>query len=564
MSESETFIRGPRQVSAAAAMIAVLGLAFGPGAPDRAAAADGPRLVLLVVIDQFRYDYLERFDRYFGDGGFRRFAREGATFSEARYEHATTDTCPGHAVIATGYWGNLNGITANSWYDTAQGRKVDCAATGDTGRALNLLRPTIGDSLKEAVPDGKVIVASGKRSAAVVLGGQDADLVLFSDPTGRFEPLRQDRPPPTWVQAFNDVRRTEARSDPVWTKLLPEGAYAELGPDDVAAEAPPAGMERTFPHLLTAGLSGLAGRFYAAMEKSPFADELLVELAMAAVREERLGRGSAIDLLAISLSANDRVGHTFGPDSHEAMDTIVRTDRQLERLLDFLDQEIGLERTLVVLTADHGAGSLPEVAKRSGHPGAGRVSEHDLTGIVTRTLTEAYGVPLSGAWVAFHDFPNLFLDEDTLRAEGVPVMDAEILARTAVLSLPGIQAADTRSRLEKLRGSDAVPPRVRMALLSFRAGQSGHVVYQVLPYNVVADSGTNHGSHWDYDRHVPLMWLGGGVRPGSHAQAVSPADVTPTIKAFLGLDPDPESPGRVLQEVLPEVPPEAPAVAGRP
>jgi arylsulfatase A-like enzyme len=233
------------------------------------------------------------------------------------------------------------------------------------------------------------------------------------------------------------------------------------------------------------------------------------------------------------------------------MDTVVRTDRELERLLDFLDREVGSEHVLVVLTADHGAAPLPEVARLSGHPEAGRVSERELIEAVGSALTEAYGVPLSGPWIAFHDFPNLFLDEQTLRAESVPVQDAERIARDTILALPGIKAAYTRSRLQALQDVETVSPPVRMALLSFRADRSGHVVYQVLPYNVVADTGTNHGSHWDYDRHVPLMWLGTGVQPGRHAESVSPADIAPTLRVLLGLEADPEAPGRVLWQVVP-------------
>ena len=538
-------------LAAARLVLAAAAVSFSAGlmAPY-AGAAERPRLVVLVVIDQFRYEYLQSYQQHFEDGGFRRFAREGASFTQAAYHHSTTDTCPGHAVIATGYWGNLNGIVANSWFDAVRGRHVDCAAAGEADRSLNLLRPTIGDALKQA-GGGKYIVASGKRAAAIVLGGQSADAVFFPDSQARFDRLRERVPVPAWVQGFGDVERMEAEFGEVWTRLLPTDAYAAVGPDDVAAEAPPGGMGRTFPHHLNTGFLGVGPAFRETVQQSPFADAILADLAMAAVREEKLGQDAVADLLAVSFSANDRVGHNFGPDSHESMDTAVRLDRQVARLIGFLDRHVGLQQTLIVLTADHGVAALPEVASARGSRTAGRVPEALWSEAVEDALTAAYGQPLSGDWVAFHDFPNVFLDEVAISAAGARTEDAEQVAEEAIEALPGILAAYTRSDLVKFKQTTVASPDIQMVLLSFRADRSGHVVYQVLRDTVDKSTGTNHGSHWDYDTHVPLMWLGAGVPPGRYDGSVTPADIAPTLRRFLGLPADPEAPGRVLREVLP-------------
>ena len=535
-------------------VVAALGLAIHFAPTQSASKSFGPRLVVVIVIDQFRYEYLQRFREHFVEGGFKRFLHEGATFTEAKYRHATTDTCPGHAVISTGTWGNLNGIVANAWFDTERGRAVNCVdSIWGGGSARNLLHPTTGDMLKKASDGGsRVITAAGKSAAAILLGGQAADAAYWTDAKGRFVTSVNYRLRlPGWAREFNSSGRVDAYFGKAWQRILPIEAYAALGRDDEPAERSANGLGRTFPHPMTGGASTIGPHFYRAFKTSPYQDEILVEFATAAIREEELGQDDVTDLIAVSFSANDAVGHSYGPDSHETLDIVVRTDRILMRLFEFLEREVGLNHTLIVLTADHGLAPLPEVAQaRARLRRAGRVSENALIESASDALNVAYGQPESGTWVAFHDYPNLFLNEGALNAKGVRAADAERLVRRALQDVPGVQAAFTRTELEALRDTAVASELARAALLSFHSERSGHVVYRVLPFHVVNDTGTNHGSPWDYDTHVPLMWYGPGVKSGTYDMAVSPADIAPTLMALLGIAGPSGSAGRVLHEML--------------
>ena len=531
----------------------MLAMANGHATVEPSVESTHPRLVVVIVIDQFRQDYLQRFGAHFEGGGFNRLLREGANFTQAQYSHATTDTCPGHAVISTGTWANQNGIVANRWFDTRRGETVDCASAPGGEIAGNLLRPTIGDVLKEARGgEARVIAVAGKRAAAAMMGGRTADAIYWPGSGWRFDSARHVAShSPGWVDRFNDARLADSYFESPWERLLPLEAYAVQGADDEPAERAADGFGRTFPHRLTRGDKVPGEDFYSAFQSSPFADEVLAEFAKAAIREERLGRGATTDLLSIGFSATDRIGHRFGPDSHEMMDNVVRLDRLLEELLTFIDQQVGLQHTLIVLTSDHGVAPLPERAPvRAGGGAPGRVYEIGLVDAANAALEAAYGPPDSGDWVAFHDFPNLFLNEVSLRAKGILVPDAETLVKRALEDFSGLEAAFTRTELRRLQGTADQPAHARAVLLSFRPERSGHVVYQVAPFNVVAETGTNHGSHWEYDSHVPLLWLGRGVQQGRYDSRVRPVDIAPTLMALLEIEMPKGSSGCILREMF--------------
>jgi predicted AlkP superfamily pyrophosphatase or phosphodiesterase len=549
------FFRGVSRTSAGFTTIAVaaLGLMIALAPVRPAAGSVSSRLVVIIVVDQFRYDFLRRYAEHFVDGGFNRFRTEGASFTQARYRHATTDTCPGHAVISTGTWGYRNGIVANTWFDAKLGKRVECSEPNWRGPAGNLLVPTIGDMLEQATEGGsKVISVSGKRAAAVVLGGLGADAVYWQSERGGFVSATKDRADvPAWVANYNDSRPLRSWLGKRWDKLLPDEAYADTVLAVGSSVHGEAGVGSAFPQSITDEASAIEGDFYSAIQVSPFPDEVLANFVITTIREEGLGQDDITDLLTISFSSTDRVGHRYGPDSAEMLDTVVRLDRLLKRLLDSLNDQVGLEHTIVVLTSDHGVAPLPEVVNmRAGEYEAGRIAESRLAETVNDALDSAYGKPGSGTWVVFHDFPNVYLNEEAIRSSGAPPVDVERMARRAVASVPGVKSAFTRTELTSWRGTAVVAEPVRMALRNFRPDRSGHVVYQVLPLHVVSDAGTNHGSHWDYDTHVPLMWLGPGVKPGRYSGSVSPSDIAPTLLAMLGISASFELSGCVLNVML--------------
>ncbi|MDQ3138989.1 MAG: alkaline phosphatase family protein [Gemmatimonadota bacterium] len=509
-----------------------------------------PRLVVAIAVDQLRADYLDRFRPHFGPNGFNLFLRRGASFAEARYEHATTSTCPGHAVILTGSYAMVNGIIANEWYDVRRGRRENCAAdtsvtligSSAAGRSpRNLFGATVGDVLRTAT-NGRshVVTVSVKDRSAIMLGGHLADAAYWIVDT-LFVTSTYYRPGlPEWARAYNAGGAISKYFGRPWKRLLPASAYDEMGPDDEPAESDGSGMGRTFPHPI-------GGR--EAFDRSPFPNDVVAEFAMRAVTAEGLGRDTVPDLLGIGFSANDWVGHLYGPESHEVMDVTLRLDRTLDRLFGFLDRTIGLRNVVIVLTADHGVAPMPEVLRRI-QPAASprRLDPAVIDTAVRRAMEARYGPAPAPGWIAYHAPPLLYLSPVALAATRVRVEDAERVAQAAVQGVAGVHDALTGTDLARLREAGAESGPVR----SFHPSRSPNVYYGLQPY-WLADGGTSgadHGSGWLYDQQVPLLWYGAGIAPGTHQTPAAISDIAPTLSALLGLAAPGGSQGRVLSEML--------------
>lgn len=519
-----------------------------------------PRLVVVIVVDQLRADYLDRFGAHFGDGGFRLLLEEGASFPAARYAHASTSTCPGHAVVLTGSDGDVNGIIGNDWYDPKARREVYCAYDPDSplvggvgeGRSpRNLIGNTVGDVLKSTHgARSRVISVSGKDRSAIMLGGHLAEGVYWMQDTSFVTSSYYTDELPEWVRRFNGEGRVSAHIGTTWERLLPEEAYEALGPDDAVGEADEGGMGRAFPHPIGTRGRAVDAAFIDAFEHSPLQNEVLLDFAMRAVDEEALGQDDAPDILAIGLSSNDRVGHAFGPDSHEAMDVTVRTDRGLARLFEFLEARVGLDRTAIVLTADHGVAPLPErIAEVAPSDVSYRVHPSVVKALVNEALETEYGSPPRGEpWVLYHSDPLVYLNTEALEAHGIPVSEAERITAAALSGLDVVHAAYTRAELITMRADAASVPVVR----SFHPDRSGSVVYVARPNILIDDdpTGTGHGSPWTYDTQVPLLIYGAGVRPGTYYGPASVADIAPTLARLLGIVEPSGSVGRVLGDAL--------------
>jgi hypothetical protein len=540
------------------AALAATALLGGAEAAAQSAPGARPRLVVAIAVDQLRGDYMDRFRPYFGRGGFNLFLERGASFAEARYEHATTSTCPGHAVILTGSYGNVNGIIANDWFDVAAGREVYCAAdtsvkligASSEGRSpRNLRGATVGDVLKYTTGGAsRVITVSGKDRSAIMMGGHLADAAYWLIDS-LFVTSTYYRPDlPAWVREFNASGAVSSAFGKKWDRLLPAGAYAMVGPDDVAAETDEAGMGRTFPHPIGTG-DRITDDFFEAFDHSPFSNDVIADFAMRAVRAEGLGRDSVTDVLALSFSANDRVGHAYGPDSHEVMDITLRLDRTLARLFGYLDRTVGLANVVMVLTADHGVAPMPEVLRRL-RPGtrARRIPPDSIMLPAIRALEARFGRAGPDGWIAYHDFPNLYLNLRALAARKVSLEVAEQVLRDAVAAVPGVHEALTGVELERQRLAGVRTGSV----YSFAPGRSGHVYYQLEPYLTEGDepTGADHGSRWAYDQQVPVLWYGAAIRPGIHQTPAAVADIAPTLSAILGITAPGGAQGRVLSEML--------------
>lgn len=527
-----------------------------------------PSLVVVITVDQFRADYLTRFREHFVAGGLRRLVDQGANFTDCRYRHAITKTAAGHAVVLTGVHANIHGIINNAWIDRATLKKVNCveddqvSLLGDKrdrggvrlpgttvpagASPRRLLATTVGDELKLASGGrGKVVGISSKDRSAILLAGKLADAAYWMDKGRVVSSTHYLKELPAWVTAFNDQGRVDSFFGRTWDRLLPAPIYdAVQGPDDAAGEAPDFGLGRTFPKRVTGGTDAISAAYYDAFENSPFKSEVLAEFARALIEHEKLGQREATDLLCLSFSVNDSIGHNYGPDSHEVMDITLRTDRLIAEFLQFLDDRVGLKRCTIVFTADHGIAPLPERAKAlNAHLSAGRIDNPRLLKTCEAALDRAFGPLAQGRHWVVTDENSLLFFGDVLKEKGVAQADAERVVRDALLTLDFIAAAYTRTELEAghVAGEYAVE-----TLRSFHPERSGDVYYQVRPYWVDRKNGTNHGSPYRYDVQVPLVWFGVGVKPGVYLQPVGMEDVAPTLAHLLGVLAPPQSRGRVL------------------
>jgi arylsulfatase A-like enzyme len=511
-----------------------------------------PRLAVVVVIDQFRYDYLSRFEDLFDpDGGaFLRFKREGAYFTNANYGHATTYTGPGHAHILTGGYACETGMVGNRWFDRASGKVVAIAGDpeshfvggpGDEGEGTspkNMLTTTVGDEL---LLDGrsKVVTIALKSRAAILLGGKLGKAYWFNEKTGGFATSTYYAASlPPWVAAWNERKLADACVGKTWTPSVPESAFSRASEDDMPWEGDLFGLGRTFPHPI---------KNYEAACMSPHGNDLELDFARAAIEAEKLGTHEGPDLLAVSLSANDEVGHTFGPMSREVVDMTARTDRQLGAFLRWVEARV--PGTLVVFTADHGASPIPEYMARCGVE-AHRIKKKELQAAVEKELGARFG---EGKWVAGLEDPSVYLDEKLIAEQKLSRAEVEDAAARALERIPGIARCFTRTQL--LRGEHGATAIERSYELCFYPERSGDVLIVTKPYSfwgkyAEKDYGDSHGSPYGYDTHVPLVFMGPGVRSGVVHESVVMAGLAPTLATLLGVDAPPCAHEPVLARAL--------------
>ena len=534
-----------------------------------------PRLVLLIVVDQFRYDYLERFGDLFVANGLRRLLRDGASWTQSNYDHMPTYTAPGHATMMTGAYPAETGIVGNEWLERPTKRvtsvtdeSVKLLGGGPTEVAASpsrLMSSTVGDELRLATNDrSKVIGISVKDRSAILPAGRHANAAYwFSIASGNmvsstyyFNQL------PTWVTTFNNARPADKYLGAKWDRLLAADEYVRrAGPDSPSWESvsSASGDTNTFPHTITT-TPGPA--LYTALDYTPFSNDLLVSFTEQAIVNEQLGQDDDTDVLTVSFSANDYVGHRFGPYSQEVMDVTLRVDRQIEALLDFVDTRVGLSNTVVAFTADHGVSPIPEHAATLGLGGA-RLNTSDMFATIHKALTARYNPqgksPDPSADYLLKDAAtkrewfinsNLYFNYDALRRDGVSVEEFSQVVVAAALTVPGIARCFSRTQL--LRGATSISdPIERRVLHGFSPARSGDVVVVAEPFKYLGDTITaTHGSVYSYDTHVPTIIMGVGVTPGRYLEAATPADIAPTLSALLRVTPPSNATGRVLVEAL--------------
>lgn len=543
-----------------------------------------PRLVLLIAVDQFRFDYLERFGDLFGPNGFKRLMRDGALWTQANYDHFPTYTAPGHGTMMTGAYPAESGIVGNDWLDRTSGKRVSSVSdetvtllgSGDPKEGAasprKLMSSTVGDELRLVTNDrSKVIGISVKDRSAILPAGRHANAAYWLSNTGTMASSTYyfKQPPefPGWVTAFNNKKLADKYFGAKWERLLPESEYVKrAGPDSPPWEtvSSTTGDTNAFPHTITGGSKSPDPNFYTALDHSPFSNELLLSFVEDAIVNEQLGQDDDTDVLTVSFSANDYVGHRYGPYSQEAMDMTLRVDQQIGKLLDFVQTRIGLANTLIAFTADHGVSPIPEQADALGLGGA-RVKTPDILAAVHKAMSARYNPQgkspdpsadyiLKYNWwgVTTEAFinGNIYFNYDALKRDHVDLEEISKVVATAALTIPGVARSFTRAQL--VRGETSITdPIERRVIHGFYPTRSGDVVMIAEPYKYLGDTITaTHGSPYSYDTHVPVIIMGTGVIPGRYLEPASPADIAPTLSALLRITKPSSAVGRVLLEAI--------------
>ena len=510
-----------------------------------------PRLAVVLVVDQMRADYLTRYaDLY--QGGLARLRREGAWFTRAQVQHARTFTAPGHASVATGTHAAHHGIVANDWFVPAE--RVERYAAEDPnvhpvfagprtaklpGRSpVQLLRTGLGDWLKAQVRAAKVFSVALKDRSAVMMGGQGPDRAYWYAPevAGYVSSswYQQGAELPAWVAAFNASGAAYRRFTSGWTRLRDSSADLRSGPDRVASEAD--GVHTEFPHGFDDGSAAARAGFAKQMMYTPFGDELTLSFARALVTAEGLGADEVPDLLFVSCSSGDLIGHKYGPFSHEVEDYYLRLDAYLAGFIAYLDEHVGKDSYVIALSADHGALPLPEEAVLRGFHAARRVPaaiyRDEVTAAVTPVLSRL-GLPANA--LSFIGEDGIWLDGALASAAGVQPPALHTAVATALRKLDFVADAFTAA---ELAGPPApARPFMRAYQRSYFATRSPDVQLRFKQWQLVdaEAQGTSHGSPYSYDTDVPLLFFGAGVRPGMHDRSAGTVDLAPTLAQLLGL-----------------------------
>jgi predicted AlkP superfamily pyrophosphatase or phosphodiesterase len=511
-----------------------------------------PKLLVIIAVDQMRGDYIDRFQHQW-TGGLKRLVTEGAWFRQADYPYFNTITCAGHASISTGTVPAVHGMVLNEWWDAAEKRVVSCTEDESQGyvsygapvkgpghSAARLLAPTLADELRLQNPGApRVVTIAMKARSAINLAGHRPDVVTWLDDSGSWVTSTAfAKAPVPFVAEYLRAHPIPAELGRVWDRALPKDQYL-YEPSTVGVRAPKIGS-MSFPHPI-ASREG--------WESSPLSDAYTVGMAIAAVDALKLGRGPGTDFLGISFAALDKVGHDFGPHSHEVQDILINLDRQLGLLLARLDRDLGPEGYTVALSADHGVAPNPEQVNELGFE-AGRIDVKKLTAALDDVLAGELG---PGKYVATIQHTDIYFQPGVYQrlVENPDVLEA---AMAVVRRTPGVWRVYRRETL--LAGDNDLDPITRAAARSYFDGRSGDLVLLPRAYWITSSSTTTHGTGHRYDTRVPVVLFGHGIRPGQYLQPASPIDIAPTL-AFLSSVTLSDPMGRVLVEAL------DPARAGR-
>jgi predicted AlkP superfamily pyrophosphatase or phosphodiesterase len=545
--------------------------------PLAALAADkAPRLVLQITVDQLRGDLPAKYLDKMGEGGFRYLLKKGVVYENAHHAHSNTETIVGHATLATGAYPADHGLVANVWFDRKSGELIyniedaryplltagadvdkdteidptQAVARTDGRSPASMLVSTFSDQLAiHTAGQAKIFGVSVKDRGAVSMAGHAGKAFWFSKATGEFVTSRfyYDRYP-EWVNAFNATKPAQRYANQNWELSLDRADYVYGDKDDQAWETSFAAYGRVFPHPYGEGDDKY---FTTLLTLSPAGDELTLEFARQLIDNEDIGADSITDYLSVSFSSTDYVGHLFGPSSLEAEDNMLRLDRTLAALLEYVDKKVGLSNTLIVFSADHGAPEAPPLLNEYGIE-AGYVDHEswDKQAGIT-SLKEKFGIGQELIQTFFP--PYVYLNRDVIRQQGLDPEEVERAVAAEMMKFDGVSLAISTTAL--MDGSVADTDINRLILNSHNPRRSGDVFVVFEPHWFINDfDGLNvavtHGSPWRYDTYVPVIFAGAGLKSQRVYREIATVDVASTLSEFIGANRPSGARGRVLPEVV--------------
>lgn len=498
-------------------------------------------LVVGIVVDQMRYDYLFKFWNKYSEGGFRRLVREGFVFGNANFNYVPTNTAPGHACIYTGTTPSVNGIINNEWFDRNSGNVIYCVndtsvmpvgTTSISGKMSpkNLLTTTVTDQLRLATNmKSKVIGIALKDRGAILPAGNMANAAYWHDPytNNWISSTYYMKDLPAWAKEFNSRKMADSLTSMQWTTYLPISEYTESSPDDNPYEGLFKGETKpVFPHDLPA----LKKEESELIRVTPFGNTFTKEFAVAAVKGERLGKGEATDFLAVSFSSTDYIGHMYGINAIELEDAYIRLDRDISDFLNFLDTWTG-NNYLLFLSSDHGAVNNPEYSLDH-HIKGGNFASRKLSDSLKTYLKNLYG---SDSLVLNASSHNIHLNRAYILSKKMNLEEIQNACVFFVVGLEGVSVAMTSTELSKGIKRTGISSLIQNG---FHIQRSADVMIQLQPgwISWYSKTGTSHGAGYSYDLHVPVIFFGKPVKPGFSAEPISICDIAPTISTLLNIE----------------------------
>lgn len=516
-----------------------------------------PKLVVGIVVDQMRWDYLYRYyDRYAENGGFKRLITQGFSCENTFIPYTPTITACGHACIYTGSVPAINGITGNYWWDYRLNKSVYCTedslvntvgsnTTAGKQSPRKLLTTTIGDELRLATNfQGKVVGIALKDRASILPAGHSANSAYWFDPTaGQF--ITSDyymKSLPEWVKKFNAKQMINEYYKNGWSTMYPLNTYTQSTPDENAYEGKPFGAAaKGFPYSFNSNID----KNYHAVLSTPFGNTLTAEFAKQAIINEQLGADAITDLLAVSFSSPDYIGHAFGPNSVEQEDDYLRLDKELGDLLNFLDDKIGKDQYTVFLSADHGVVNVPAFSLDHNIP-AGSIDIATILNKLQAGLKEKFG---NDNLIADIDNYQVYLNLPLIESLSLKITDIKSWVIKYLENQPGIERVLDMDDFYKVPLNTNVREMLANGYNPVRSGQI-QIILQAQWIEGLGRGGTTHGLWNPYDSHIPLLWYGWGIKAGKTNRESYMTDIAPTLAALLHIQMPSGTVGKVIPEIF--------------